>query len=75
MDLHSKILDAPPSPGGPNSFNFMQFWGKFGEIICWRPVEGWRPHLGEILDPPLASGDVNDALIGYSTLPTVSLRM
>ena len=32
----------------------MQFWGKFGKIVCWRPLlEGWRPHLGEILDLPL----------------------
>ena len=44
-DLHSKILDARP-PGGPNSFKFMQFLGKFGKIVCWRP-------LGEILGPPL----------------------
>ena len=51
-DLHSKILDARP-PGGPNSFNFMQFLGKFGKIVCWRPPESWRPLLGEILDPPL----------------------
>ena len=36
-----------PSPGGPNSFNFMQFLGKFGKIICWRPPpESWRPLLG-----------------------------
>ena len=53
-DLHSKILDARHLPGGPNSFNFMQFWGKFGKIVCWPlPSESWRPHLGEILDPPL----------------------
>ena len=26
--------------GGPNSFNFMQFLGKFGKIICWRPSWG-----------------------------------
>ena len=55
-DLHSKILEArPPPPGGPNSFNFMQFLGKFGNIVCWRPPppESWRPLLGEILDPPL----------------------
>ena len=37
----------------PNSFNFMQFLGKFGKIVCWRPLESWRPHLGEILDPLL----------------------
>ena len=45
----------PPPPRGPNSFNFMQFLGKFGKIVCWRPPppESWRPLLGEILDPPL----------------------
>ena len=52
-DLHSKILDVDPHRG-PNSFNFMQFLGKVGKIICWSsPLEGWRPHLGDILDPPL----------------------
>ena len=37
-DLHSKNLDARPLPG-PNSFNFnfIQFLGKFGKIVCWRP--------------------------------------
>ena len=40
-------------PGGPNSFNFMQFLGKYGKIVCWRPPGSWRPLLGEILDPPL----------------------
>ena len=35
------------STQGPNSFNFMQFSGKLGKIECW------RPHLKEILDPPL----------------------
>ena len=41
--------------GGPNSFNFMQFLGKFGKFVCWRhpPRGSWRPLLGEILDPPL----------------------
>ena len=32
-------------PRGPNSFNFMQFLGKFGKIICWRPP-------GELAPPP-----------------------
>ena len=27
---------APP-PGYPNSFDFIQFSGKFGKIVCWRP--------------------------------------
>ena len=39
---YSKILDAP---WGPNSFNFMQFLGKFGKIVCWRPP-------GELAPPP-----------------------
>ena len=44
-DLHSKILDARPPSRGPNSFNFMQFLGKFGKIVCWRPP-------GELAPPP-----------------------
>ena len=30
-------------PGGPNSFNFMQFLGNFGKIVCWRPPWGVAP--------------------------------
>ena len=44
---------TPLPPRGPNYFNFMQFLGNFGKIICWRPPGSWRPLLGEILDPPL----------------------
>ena len=55
-DLYSKILEAPPDP---NSFNFMQFLGKFGKIICWHPPESWRPLLG---DPPLLNAH-NEPLI------------
>ena len=36
--------DACP-PGGPNSFDFMQFFGKFGNFVCWRPP-------GELAPPP-----------------------
>ena len=32
-------------PPGPNSFNFMQFSGKYIKIICWRPP-------GELAPPP-----------------------
>ena len=42
---------APPQ--GPNSFNFVQFLGKFGKIVCWHPLEGACPNFGELLDPPL----------------------
>ena len=38
-------------PGRPNSFDFMQFSGKFG--VFTPPLEGSRPSLGKILDPPL----------------------
>ena len=41
-----------PPPGRPNSFDFMQFSGKFG--VFTPPLEGSRPPLGKILDPPLA---------------------
>ena len=33
------------TPRGPNSFNFMQFLGKIGKIVCWRPP-------GEFVHPP-----------------------
>ena len=44
--------------GRPRSkfFQFHAVLGKFGEIVCWQPSphpEGWRPYLGEMLDPPL----------------------
>ena len=42
-----------PPPGRPNSFDFMQFSGKFG--VFTPPLEGSRPPLGKILDPPLQS--------------------
>ena len=45
--------DVRPSRG-VNSFNFMQFLGKFAKIVCWRPPGELAPLLGEILDPPLA---------------------
>ena len=37
-DLRGRMGRAPP--GGPNSFNFMQFLGKFGKIVCCRPPGG-----------------------------------
>ena len=53
-DLREEVwgTHAPPPPplGHPNSFNFMQFWENLAKS---RPLEGSRPHLGEILDPSL----------------------
>ena len=35
------VRDARPPPGRPNSFDFMQFSGKFG--VFTPPLEGSRP--------------------------------
>ena len=41
-DLRGSAWDAPPPPpGGPNSFDFMQFLGNFGKIVCWGPTWGF----------------------------------
>ena len=41
---------------GPNSFNFMQFLGKFGKIVCWRPP-------GKLAPPP--RGNPGSATVDY----------
>ena len=57
-------------PGGPNSFNFMQFLGNFGKLVCWHPPPGsWRPLLGEILDPPLIMGSLSGDRHPRASLP------
>ena len=36
-----------------NFLGFIQFFGQFYKIICWRPyLEGWHPLQWRILDPP-----------------------
>ena len=61
-DLHSRILDAPPSGS-----KFFQFHAVFGEIWQNRMLaplmEGWRLLLGKILDPPLERVGVPNALL------------
>ena len=50
-----KFWTHDPS-GRPNFFNFMQFFGEYGKIVCSHPPpppECSHPHLGEVLDPPL----------------------
>ena len=43
------------------------FLGNFAKMACWHPPpEGWRPLLGEVLDPPLktsANVDFSKCLI------------
>ena len=50
-----------PPPGRPNSFDFMQFSGKFG--VFTPPLEGSRPPLGKILDPPLMVNNISVSTI------------
>ena len=50
-------------PGRPNSFDFMQFSGKFGMFTP--PLEGSRPPLGKILDPPLPLAIIKAFKKGY----------
>ena len=35
--LNEAVADLRGTPPVPNSFNFMQFMGEFGNIVCWRP--------------------------------------
>ena len=56
-----KFWTRPPPPGGPNSFNFVQFLGKFGKIVCWRPP-------GELAPPP--RGNPGSATAKYRYLRT-----
>ena len=55
------LRGVPPAHAPPtdqNFLNFMQFFGHFGKIVCWHPLEGWRPLLWGILHPPLQSWQV-----------------
>ena len=38
--------NAPVPHHGPNFLNFMQFFGTFGKILCWRPLEDQRVPAG-----------------------------
>ena len=46
---------------GPNSLNFMQFLGKCGKIVCWRPA-------GELAPPP--RGNLGSATVTAVTFGT-----
>ena len=64
--LHCLYQWRPP-PTAQKFLNFMHFFTKFGEIICWRPLEDWRPLIRGILDPPLFMMHMNQSEV--STLP------
>ena len=68
-DLGGGAPGARPPPTVQNFLDFMQFFGKFDKIVCWRPppLEGWRPLLQGILDPPLRTH-------GYLTCRILSMR-
>ena len=53
------------APPGPNSFNFMQFLGAFGKIVCWRPLPR------ELAPPP--RGNPGSATECYQVYETIGL--
>ena len=52
-DLHIKIWTHDPPPPESKFFQFHAIFSKFWQNCVFTPLEGSRPHLGEILDPPL----------------------
>ena len=44
---------------GVKYFQFHAIFGKIWQNRMLAPPEGWRPHLGEILDPPLCTSTTN----------------
>ena len=54
---------GPYPPMAQNVLNFMQFFRKLGNFVCWHPLDVLRPLLCGILDPPLGQyvwlGDVS----------------
>ena len=61
--IENRLLGSGEFRGGAlttaqNFLGFMQFFGKFDKIVCWRPppaLEGRRP----LLDLPLMGGSHN----------------
>ena len=55
--------------GRPNSINFMQFLGKFGKIVCWRPPPG------ELAPPPRGNpGSATAYNINIHTIYNITLK-
>ena len=48
---------TPHPPWRPNSFNFMQFLGEFGKIVCSRPPP-WRVHAPPWGNPGSVTGHI-----------------
>ena len=42
-----KKQSTPLPPMVQNVLDFMQFFGNFDKIVCWRPLEGQRPSYRE----------------------------
>ena len=61
---------APPPPlTAQIVFNFMQFYGQFGKIVCWRPAqEGCHPLPRGILDPSLPHEHLIDLTLNSTFL-------
>ena len=71
-DLRGGARDVAP-PGGPNSFNFMQFLGKFGKIVCLPPPGGggapsWKSSIRHSNGPMFTIGNVLKFAIKWDRL-------
>ena len=54
-DLHSKILEPPPPRGAQILSISCSFWEFLAKSYVGAPLGSSRPHLWEILDPPLST--------------------
>ena len=57
-------IEGTHAPQGPNSFNFMQFLGKFGKIVCWCPP-------GELTPPPRGNPGSATAIVRIHPYPAL----
>ena len=65
-DLNSKILDTP---SGVQILSIScSFWESLAKSYVGAPLEGWRPHIGEVLDPPLQNYETNVDLLTETDL-------
>ena len=55
--INNRVISSGGSKGiyGPKISQFHAVFWKIWQIVCWRPLQGWRPLLRGILDPPLIS--------------------
>ena len=60
-------------PEGPNSFNSMQFLGKFGKIVCWRPPPQGNPGSATVEFSLIANNNLSITVIQYLLIASKDL--